>query len=169
MRATFAILCVTTLLGGCGLGDPTLHDLESTGGGPDEFSVLPTNPLEIPPLAVLPQPTPGGTNRTDRNPIAEGIVALGGNPAAAYAGGVPSSDAALVAAAQGNGVDPSIRTTLASEDARFRRMRSGITSGLFGGDPYYRAYSGQSLDAYAELGRFRQSGVPTPTAPPQAR
>lgn len=147
--------------------DDTLHDLQVTGNGPDDFGVLPVRPLEMPPtMSALPRPNPGGPNRVDPNPRAEGIIALGGNPNATRTGGVPARDSALVAAATRNGVAAEIRQVLANEDAAFRSGRAALSPGLFGGDPYYRAYSDQALDAYAEAARFRELGVPTPTAPP---
>ncbi|MGB3408160.1 MAG: DUF3035 domain-containing protein, partial [Jannaschia sp.] len=50
----------------CDRGTPTLFNLRSADRSPDEFSILPTKPLQTPEdLAALPQPTPGGVNRTD--------------------------------------------------------------------------------------------------------
>lgn len=154
-------------LAACSGGNRGLHDLSGDLSGPDEFRVLPTHPLELPASNALPVPTPGGTNRTDRNPNAEAIVALGGRPSAAFAGGVPAGDAALVAAAGRNGVTPGIRAILAEEDAAFRARAGALRLGSRG-DPYFRAYAGQSLDAYVELQRFRNLGVGVPSAPPLA-
>jgi len=141
-------------------GDRRLHNLDEGLTGPDEFSVLPVLPLEIPATLDLPPPTPGGVNRTDRNPLGEGLAALGGTPGAGVAG-----DPALLAAVGGATAD--IRATLAAEDAAFRR-RAGALAGpnLFGRDRYFRAYAGQALDAGAELSRFRNLGVQVPSAPP---
>ena len=131
--------------------------------GPDEFSVLPTRPLELPDsLAALPAPTPGGINLTDPNPTGDAIAALGGVQFAA--GGIPAGDAALVAQASRNGTDPAIRLTLAQEDARLRgRAQRGEAQNRA---RYLRVYAGQALDAYAELLRFRNLGVQVPSAPP---
>ncbi|EAR52840.1 hypothetical protein OG2516_10271 [Oceanicola granulosus HTCC2516] len=171
MRAILASLGLGLILTAC-TSDRTLHDLETTGGGPDEFSVLPVLPLEIPDnLDALPTPTPGGVNRTDRYPVGEGIAALGGDPAATVAtgAGVPASDAALVGAAARHGVVADIRQVLLVEDAAFRRARGPLAGGLFGGgDPYYTAYAPQRLDAQAEMIRMRNAGIPVPTAPPPA-
>ncbi len=159
--AGVAVLCLSA----CGGG--TLRDLSTGSDGPDEFSVLPSAPLTIPEnLSTLPPPTPGGTNPVDANPKAEAIAALGGNPAAAFAGGVPAADAALVAHAGRKGVTSDIRGLLASEDAAIRAS-AGRFGGIFGGDRYFKAYAGQALDAYATQTRFRNLGVATTTAPPQ--
>ena len=62
-------------------------DKDAINQGPDEFSVLPARPLEMPEsYSALPAPTPGGTNITDPNPGADAIAALGGRPSAASAG-----------------------------------------------------------------------------------
>ncbi len=165
MRAFVLASAAVLSLSACGNGG--LRDLSTVSNGPDEFSVLPSAPLTIPEnLSVLPQPTPGGTNPVDANPKAEAIAALGGRPSAASAGGIPSSDAALVSHAGRNGQTGNIRALLATEDASIRRS-AGRFGGLFGGDRYFRAYANQALDAYAAQEQFRQRGVATPSAPPQ--
>lgn len=163
MRRMILGLAACVALTACG-GGQGLRTLDGGTAGPDEFSVLPALPLVMPLTTALPEPTPGGTNPADPNPTGQAIAALGGSPAAASAGGVPSSDAALIAQASRFGVSPGIRTTLASEDAAFR----GRAFSFFGGDRYFSRYAGQALDAYAALDRFRAAGVATPSAPPAA-
>ena len=160
---TVAILTLSACGGGAGL-----RDLRSDSAGPDEFSVIPYRPLDIPATLALPQPTPGGVNKADPNPLGEAIAALGGSQAAARAGGVPTSDAALVAQAGRKGVTPGVRALLAQEDAAFRGRRAAVSgwNPFSRTDPYFGAYAGQALDAYAELARFRALGVATPSAPP---
>ena len=159
-------LVMVVTLAACA-GDRGLRDLRNNGGGPDEFGVLPVNPLIMPSdTSNLPVPTPGGTNISDPTPNADAVAVLGGNPNALLRNGIPASDTALVNAAGRHGVDPAIRSTLASEDAAFRTRRARLS--VFGGrDRYFRAYAGQALDAYSELDRFRAAGVATPSAPPQ--
>ena len=92
---------------------------------------------------------------------------LGGRPSAQFAGGIPAADAALIARVSRNGVAADIRATLAAEDARFRANRKRLSLfNPFARNRYFRAYAAQALDAYAELQRFRNLGVATPTAPP---
>jgi hypothetical protein len=159
-------LCLITLAA-CGGGGDGLHRLDNNLVGPDEFSVLPTLPIQIPETTALPPPTPGGTNRTDRNPVGDAVIALGGSPPAGLAGGIPAGDQALLAFAARNGTDPAIRQTLATEDAAFRQQAAfGGSFNILGQDRYYPAYGSQALDAYAELARFRAAGVIVPTAPP---
>lgn len=164
-----AILCIGVIasLAACAGGDRGLRDLRATGGGPDEFRVLPVEALILPnDVTNLPAPTPGGANRSDPTPNADAVAALGGNPNALIPNGIPTSDGALITAASRNGVDPAIRQTLASEDAAFRTSQTRFGF-LRSRDRYFQAYSRQALDAYAELQRFRNAGVATPSAPPQ--
>ncbi|MEJ6392923.1 DUF3035 domain-containing protein [Gymnodinialimonas sp. 2305UL16-5] len=157
-------LLVTLALAACSDGrTPQLMNLRNTESGPDEFAIVPTRELE---LAVdrgqLPTPTPGGTNRADPTPEADAIAALGGNINRAS-----GASAGLVNHASRFGVAPDIRSTLAAEDEDFRRRNDGrLLERVFGTSVYFRAYSRQALDRYAELERLRRSGVRTPTAPP---
>lgn len=161
------LICAVLLVSACG-GREGLRDMRTDTGGPDEFAVIPGAPLELPETLALPNPTPGGSNLTDANPIGNAIAALGGSQSAAFAGGIPAGDQALVAHASRNGVQADIRSVLADEDAAFRSRRARLnTFNPLGNDQYYRAYARQKLDAYAELERFRASGVQTPTAPPR--
>lgn len=146
----------------CSSGTPQLMNLRNTEDGPDEFAVLPTEPLQIPEnLAALPEPTPGARNRVDPDPEGDAIAALGGN-----AGG-GSSAGDLIGYATRFGVAADIRPVLAAEDEEFRRRNDGrVMERLFNTNVYFRAYREQSLDRYAELERLRRMGVRTPAAPP---
>lgn len=165
-KAVIAVATMVTLAACGGKGDPQLMNLRS-GQGPDEFAIVPPKPLEMPEsLSELPEPTPGGFNRTDQNPEADAAVALGGKPSAA--GGIPSGDAALYAHAARFGVDGGIRSTLASEDLQWRRDKNGrVLERLFNVNVYYKAYRKQRLDQQAELARWRALGVRTSSAPPR--
>ena len=164
-RALLAPLALLALAA-CGADSDGLRNLDTELAGPDEFSVLPSRPITIPDTLALPPPTPGGANRTDQNPTAEAIAALGGNPAAARAGGIPAQDAALIAFAGRAGTDPAIRQTLAREDTALRARAGGLSFNILGKDRYYPAYARFALDAYAELARLRAAGIDVPTAPP---
>lgn len=165
-RAVIAISAMVTLAACGGDKAPQLMNLRA-GQGPDEFAIVPPKPLEMPEnLSDLPDPTPGGFNRTDRNPEAEAAVALGGKPSAA--GGIPAGDSALYAHSARFGVDGGIRSTLASEDLDWRRDNNGrILERLFNVNVYYKAYRTQRLDQQAELARWRALGVRTSSAPPR--
>lgn len=156
-------------LAACGGSDDSVPDLliisESASDGPDEFAILPSEPLVIPEdLASLPPPTPGQSNRTDPRPRADAIAALGGNPAVLSRA---SNDGALVRYAARFGVTNGIRQTLAAADLRFRQQNRGLPlERLFNVNVYFETYEPFSLDQYAELERLRRAGIRTSAAPP---
>jgi hypothetical protein len=166
-RAHLAVILAAFGLAACSAErDVTLRDLRTFDRSPEEFGVLPAAELDVEgalALAALPEPTPGGTNRTDLQPEADAIRALGGNPAATDRGG----DGALLAAAGRFGTDPAIRETLAAEDLELRRRRSRFTWQIVPEDNYARAYSNQRLNPFFWVRRYREAGVRTPSAPPQ--
>ena len=156
-------------LSACGGGRPGMLNLRGDKQGPDEFSVLPGKPLQAPSdYASLPSPTPGGSNLTDPTPNADAVAALGGNPAALSATGLPVSDGVLLNHARRYGVEAGVREQLAAADAE-RREGSGLfpTFGNLGNARYYRIYSRERLDQARELERLRALGIKTPSAPPQ--
>lgn len=159
-------------LSGCANRDktPQLMHIRSDSNGPDEFAILPPKPLEMPDdLAVLPEPTPGGDNRTDPRPHDDVALALGGKPRAASEG-VPAADGALYSHAARNGVQGGIRETLASEDLEYRQQNNGrLLERIFGTNVYFRAYRKQQLDQHSELDRWRSAGAKGPSAPPRQR
>jgi len=140
--------------------------LSNDGPGPDEFGIVPNRPLEQPEnLSALPPPTPGGANRSDQNPVADAVAALGGRPGAAAG---PVQGPQLIQYATRFGVNENIRGQLALEDREFRTQRTGrVLEQVFNVNTYFRAYARQSLDQYDELQRLRQAGVRTPAAPPE--
>lgn len=171
MRSARVVLAVAgsalLMLSACGgQGVPNLMNVRSETNGPDEFSILPPKPLELPEnLADLPEPTPGGTNLTDPRPFDDAILALGGKPQAT--GTIPAGDGALYSYATRKGVTAGIRQTLATEDLEFRQKNDGrLLERIFNVNVYFKAYRKQSLDQYAELERWRRAGARTPSAPP---
>ena len=165
MRRFAALILITLSLAAC--SDRGLKNLRHEGNGPNEFMIAPVKPLAEPGnYSQLPVPTPGQVNLAERSAISEGIVALGGNPAA-LAGDVSSGDAALVQYANRMGTLVDVRRTLAAEDSKFRKRKSWFTGiRLFPVDRYNQAYKGQSLDAQAEAARWRNAGARTPSSPP---
>lgn len=159
---------VLLALSACGAhkGAPHLMNLHSASDGPDEFALLPPKALEIPPdLTVLPDPTPGGANLTDQRPLEDAIVALGGKVPAA--GGIPAADAGLVRYAGRAGGIADIRASLAADDLAWRKKHRGkLLERAFSLTTYFDAYKSMWLDAYAELQRWRDAGLRTPSAPP---
>ena len=148
---------------------PQLMNLRSATNGPDEFAILPPKGLEMPKdISALPEPTPGGTNLTDRDPRAEAIAALGGKPQAQPTGtSIPAADSALVSHASRFGLTEDIRVLLAGEDLEWRRRHDGrLLERIFAVSVYYKAYRDFQLNQFQELARWRAAGVATPSAPP---
>jgi len=170
MRIPLGIIVLSFAVTLAGCGNKGLRAIRATGPGPDEFAILPAEPLAEPAdYASLPPPTPGGANLTDPNPQADAVVALGGNPSALNpTQAIPISDGALVTASSRYGVEPGVRSSLAAEDAAFRKRasRSGRIK-LFPVDRYEQAYRKQALDPFAVNAQFRNSGFGTPSAPPE--
>ncbi|MEM7317944.1 MAG: DUF3035 domain-containing protein, partial [Pseudomonadota bacterium] len=168
VRTTLALIVLAASLAVSGCADKGLRILKAPGSGPDEFAVLPVKPLTEPKdFAVLPAPTPGGSNLTDQTPKQDAVLALGGRPSAIESDGIPSSDSALVAAASRYGVPSNTRVVLAEEDAEFRRRRGRFTNiRLFPVDRYSQAYNRQAVDPRVIEERYRRAGFTTPSAPP---
>ena len=167
-RLVLAGLCAALLaLAACGSDTPQLMNLQSSTAGPDEFGILPPKALEMPEnLTDLPEPTPGGANLTDPQPMADAIIALGGNPSTTT--GIPAADSALYAHVSRFGLLGDVRAVLAAEDLDYRRRNDGrLLERVFNVNVYFKAYRKQALDQYAELERWRQAGVRTPSAPPR--
>lgn len=168
MRRLLILTGAMLTLAACGGGDaePNLLNIsQPRSEGPDEFAILPSKPLEMPAdMAALPEPTPGGANRTDPTPYADAAVALGGRPEVLTRA---STDGALVTYAGRYGVDPQIRADLAAADLEYRRQNDGrLLERIFSVNVYFRAYERMSLDKYAELERLRRAGVRTSSVPP---
>jgi len=173
MRASTGILGIALgavlALAGCGgEKEPKLLNIRSQTRSPDEFTVLPTKPLQLPEdLASLPEPTPGGSNITDPTPDADAVAALGGRPDALARNGT-TPDGALLSHATRFGLSSDIRQVLAAEDLDYRRRHDGrLLERLFSVNVYFRAYAPMSLDQHAELERWRSVGARTVGAPPE--
>lgn len=162
------LVAASFLLAACSNGDNTLMNLKQDGEGPDEFAILPTNPLETPKdLAYLPEPSLGGVNRVDKTPRRDAVAALGGRTTLMDSDRIQSGEQALLTAAGRFGVDPDIRSKVAAEDAAFRSAaRVRVLERIFNVNAYFSTYEDLSLDAQKELLRLRRIGVRTPTAPP---
>lgn len=171
MRRALLVLMAALAVSACSGKDRDIRmrDLRSFTNGPDEFMVLPSKELQAPTdYASLPEPTPGGTNLTDQNPLGDGIAALGGKPSALVAApGVPTADAAMVSYVGRNGVSAEIRETLRVEDEEYRRHNSRFTKlKIVKMDRYNRAYRKQAIDPHVEVLRWRRFGVQVPSSPP---
>ncbi|MDE0522171.1 MAG: DUF3035 domain-containing protein [Boseongicola sp.] len=167
MLRRLLLACLVPTLAACAGGDPGLMNIgRDRAGGPDEFGIIPTKPLEVPEdIATLPVPTPGGANLTDPTPESDVAAALGGDIGALARG---STDGAFLAHATRHGVDSNIRVELAAADLEFRSDNQGrVLERLFDVNVYFRAYEEMALDQYAELARLRRLGIRTSAAPPK--
>ena len=162
-----ATLCTALVLVLAGCGTTNLRKMESDDKGPEEFTVVPLKPLEQPSdYATLPKPENAAPSITDPTPIADAITALGGTVDSRNTTRVPSSDKALIQRTDRFGTTPNIRAMLALEDAQFRENKTKIRQSLFQPrDPYSQFYEAETLDAFAELQKFRAAGVTTPAVP----
>lgn len=169
MRLRAIVLTMTMLtLAACST-DPHLMNIKAGKRGPDEFAIVPTKALSMPPdLNALPAPTPGGGNITDPNPQADAIAALGGNPGYLAQQGVGAADGALLAYTGRLGRDGNIRQVTAQEDLAWRSRNSRrLLEIMAQSNVYYRAYKPMTLDSWTEVERWRAKGVPTPSSPPR--
>ena len=170
MQAFVRGIAMAGVIGLSACGSNQLMNIETGQNSPDEFAILPTRPLTMPPdLALLPAPTPGGANMTDPNPNADAVVALGGNPTRLADQGIAASDGALVAHATRRGSDPAIREKLAQADVEWRsRNKRRPLEALFGTTVYQRAYRPLALDGQTEQQRWQRAGAITQTSPAPA-
>lgn len=157
-----SFLAATLVLGACSKN--TSDGELRSAGSPDEFSVLPTKPLEMPTdFAALPPPTPGRPNRVDYSPRQEAVASLTGRETP-----VAGTASAASVIARSGPVDPSIRARLAQEDMIWRETHTGkLLPRLFARDENEVIYGEVTLDPAAELARLRAQGVGVPPASPQ--
>ncbi len=167
MRVALAVAMVIAL-SACSAKEPKLLNVKASQGGPDEFAILPTKPLQEPEdYASLPPPTPGGTNLTDPTPKQDAVAALGGRPERLALSGLRAGEQGLVSHASRYGVSATIRADLAAADLEWRRDNNGrVLERLFNVNVYFKAYRKMSLDQYLELERLRRLGIWTPSVPP---
>lgn len=167
-RITFLILCFGLAACSSKGDDIALKRIKDKGNGPNEFTILPTKPLQAPDdFNSLPAPAPGTANLVDPRPKEDGAVALGGNPAAMQGTAPAASDSGLVRHASRFGAPAGIRQQVRQEDIETRRQRGRVNLIRIGNsDDYTEAYKQQWLDASREERRLRQRGIETPSAPP---
>lgn len=168
MRLIASALISVLFLAAC--ENKGLRQIQPRGNGPDEFIIVPAKPLEQPEsFSALPEPTPGGFNRTDQRPLEDSVAALGGQRTSPNAP-IPGSDGALINHASRFGRDANIRATLAAADAQFRKRQSRLTQiRIIQEDSYAQAYRREAIRPARVAEQFRRAGIPTPTAPPSGR
>ena len=137
--------------------------------GPDEFGIVPFQPLELPDsLVALPNPTPGGRNLTDSLPEHDAVAALGGRPERLDSNKIIAGERALLAATERNGVTENIRAVLAVEDKEFREKNGPkLLERWFNVNTYLKSYKDETLPARRTSKLLRSKGVKTPTVSPE--
>ena len=165
MRNIVALTLILFALSAC--ANQGLRQLYAPGDGPDEFIIDSSESLQQPPsYADLPTPTPGSANLTDKLPLQDAVVAMGGRAEDANAG-IPASDTALVQSASRFGVTQNIRETLAETDEDFRRRKARFTQiRIVPTDLYDQVYRQEALDPARVASQWRASGARTPAFPP---
>jgi len=140
---------IAVIITGCGgPGDSGRLSLDPRPLPPDEFLVVPSQPLQMPTdFAALPTPEPGAANLSDIDPTTGLARALGGR-----ATGIPKSEAALVAAVG----QPAPEIVEAKEGRLLDR--------ILGRDDKPNETS-QRLDPFAEAARLRALGIDVPPDP----
>lgn len=168
-RITFLILCLGLAACSSRDDDIALKRIKDKGNGPNEFTILPTKPLQSPDdFNALPTPAPGTVNLVDPRPKEDGAAALGGNPAVMQGTAPAASDGGLVRHANRFGATAGIRQQVRQEDIETRRNHGRVNLIRIGNsDDYTDAYKNQWLDASREERRLRQRGIETPSAPPE--
>ncbi|MFV0333583.1 MAG: DUF3035 domain-containing protein [Tropicimonas sp.] len=162
------LLALCVAVAGCEREAPQLIHPQRGQVTPDEFSILPGKPIEMPKdFAALPAPTPGQPNRTDATPRADAVAALGGNPARIERDGKTGADGALITQASRYGVDPQVREKLAAADLEYRKKHRGrLLERLLNVTTYYNVYERDELNQHGTTERFRQAGRGTSAPPP---
>ncbi|KAB7614308.1 DUF3035 domain-containing protein [Amylibacter sp. SFDW26] len=162
------MLALGFLVAACGRGESIFDkngDFKIRDAGPDEFSIIPTKPLEIPEDTVtLPEPTLGSKNRVDLEPDRDAITALGGNPERLDSELIASDEQALIAAASRSGVPGNIRDQI-DADAKViaKKRKPRFFQRWIGHDGRLQTYKSESLDPVLETDRLRRQGVRTPS------
>ena len=152
----------------CGRGETIFDkngDFKIRDAGPDEFSIIPTKPLEIPEDTVtLPEPTLGSKNRVDVEPERDAIVALGGKPDRLDSELIARDEQALIAAASRTGVSGNIREQIdADAEVIAKKKRPRFFQRWIGHDGRLQTYKAEALDPTTETNRLRRQGVRTPS------
>jgi len=166
-----AALSALAMIGGCdSIGDP----IEAIGARvppPDEFQVIATKPLQMPPDASLPVPQPGEPSPLEVDPYAEAKTALLG------ASGSPVVDTAspsageqvLLTSANASAASPEIRVQIDEEkraaDAKKPYEPPTLLELLSFTEKKEKLDEKELLDPQVEAERLQLEGQPAPMDP----
>lgn len=168
-----AALPVLAVLAACDtIGNP-LDAMSNKKPSPDEFQVLARKELRRPPGLgswTLPEPEPGAPSPLDPDPRGDAVAALTGQrvPASApRASAISRGEVALLAAANAEAANPTIRTDIVAENRAIEENKPYEPPTIFellgGGGPGYDPED--VIDPATEARRLQGGGVPTPVDP----
>ena len=154
----------------CGsLGNP----LEAIGASippPDEFQVIASKPLTMPPSAALPVPRPGAPSPLDPDPHRDALQALLGTSASPVVSTIEPSagEQVLLTSANAAAVSSEIRVQLEEERIReeaAKPYQPPTLGELLDGRKGKKLDESELLDPVAESQRLQRAGYVTPVDP----
>jgi hypothetical protein len=167
LKRIVAPAALAAALGACTVGSEggsLSQQIGLTTPPPDEYAVVANRELQIPSTYALQPPSPGAPSLVEAQPGQEARAALFA-PTESGASGASAGEAALLAAAGAQDVDPNIRQTVAVEQGEYvaENTRFGLTS--IAGYKIPGPEDAEALDADEEARRLAGEGVLTPIAP----
>ncbi|MEM8788787.1 MAG: DUF3035 domain-containing protein [Pseudomonadota bacterium] len=168
-RPLIAAACAALVLAGCADSQDRNIIQRVTDGtvtAPEEFAVVPNNPLELPEdFASLPPPVAGAPNRGEIDPRSRAMAAL--SSSGTVRSTRSAADRALLAAVGAANNDPQIRARLEAEDRLYRQGNRGfLLDRMFGQQSESDIYRRKLLNQKAEMERMMAAGVRVPQSPP---
>lgn len=161
IRSLLVASSAVVLLSGC-MGETLREAIGVQQQGPDEFAVYRRAPLQMPPDFSLREPEPGKSRPQEIDPRDLAKRSLSGGRPTAEGGHNPSAgEQGLLAEANAQHADPSIRQEVNRETRQLAKESETVLDGWVGDDnkPGY----GAVVDAEAEaerLKKLKQQGKP---------
>lgn len=166
-----AAIALLALIGCDQVGNP-IKVLTGKRASPDEFQVLPREPLQMPRDLSLPVPQPGTPSPRAPQPKRAAQMALLGTTAGPVAAQPSSGEQALLSAANTAAADPEIRATLESDQKKasegpYEPPTIWELIGVSDGD-YANVDPEIVLDPQTEAKRLRTKGAASTPVDPDA-
>lgn len=153
--AVLAVTLVSALLAGCG-NNSIQQTLGILRQGPDEFKVLPTQPLEIPETDALQAPDPEAPSRVVKDPL---VMARDALSVPRVGSGAPgSAERSLLVQLGASDPPADIRETIKQETQALEEEETPLVHDLFGVTKR-RARAASTLVVSEEVERLRDMGV----------
>ncbi|MDH3667246.1 MAG: DUF3035 domain-containing protein [Paracoccaceae bacterium] len=162
---------ILAAVGGLSACERVGNPLEALGAKippPDEFQVIASKPLQMPPSAALPEPTPGAKSPLAPDPHREARVALLGTEGT-VAGTTPSAgEQVLLTSANAAASSSDIRVQLEQDERRARageKYEPPTLVELLGSKDSAKVNDKDALDPQVEAERLQREGNATPVDP----